>query len=104
MLARLRALRDRSPTLFEGLVLSALTQWPPSDETTKSYPKLTALTALGPINFSRRPDDGNVTQFGPSAELTLLSELMSAAREFGVLTAKIVADERDPARRMILFE
>lgn len=103
MLARLRALRDRSPKLFEGLVISALTQWPPSDETTKSYPALTALTALGPINFSRRPDDGDVDQFGPSADQTLLSELMSAAREFGVLAAKIVADERDPARRVILL-
>ncbi len=103
MLARLRAFRDRSPRLFEGLVLSALTQWPPSDETTEPYPGLAALVAFGPINFSRRPDDGTVTGYGPSANQTLLSELESAASEFGVLAAKIVSDERDPARRVILL-
>lgn len=96
MLARVRASRDRSPRFFEGLVLSALTQGPAHDETTKQYP---SLAALGPIDISRRPDDGSIAEFGSSANDALLFELMSAATEFGGLAAQIVANAPDTLRR-----
>lgn len=102
MLGRLRAFRERSPAFFEGLVLSSLTLWPARDTT--RYPSIAGLVADGPVIFSRRPDDGSISQFGgPSADYTLLSELMNSAKKFGELAARIVADEPDPARRRPLL-
>ena len=100
MLARLRAFRDRNPSFFEGLVLSALTHWPPRDETREQYPSIAALSALGPVHFQRRLSDGSVGEFGgPSANYELLFELMSSASKFGALSAQIVSGEHDSARR-----
>lgn len=103
MLARLRAFRDRSASLFEGLVLSALTHSPPRDETTEQNPSIAALAALGPVHFQRRPGDGSIGDFGPSANDDLLFELMRSAGEFGGLSAQIIRDEHDSARRIALL-
>src|SRR5262249_17416375 len=62
------------------------------------------LGESGPIEISRRPDDGRVFDIrGGATSRDLLHELGDAATEFGGLAAKILQDESDPARRVPLL-
>lgn len=104
MLARFRAFRNHSPRFYEGLVISALTRSPVGDETQARYPSLAALVKSGPIEISRRPDDGSVFNIrGGATSNDLLSELGDAATEFGGLAAQILQSESDPSRRVPLL-
>jgi hypothetical protein len=103
MLARSRALRDHSPQLFEGLVLSVLMPSNPSDEWKKEFPNLAQLASLD-VQITRLPHDGTIFNVRPHRiNVDLFRELADAASSFGSRTAEILKMESEPNKRIPLL-
>jgi len=103
MLARSRALRDHSPQLFEGLVLSALMPSNPSDEWKREFPTLAKLASRD-VQITRLPHDGTIFNVRPHRiNVELFHELAEAASGLGYRSAEILKKEPDPDNRIPLL-
>lgn len=103
MLGRVRLLRDQGPHLYEGVVLAALTPYPPFPDFKSKYPSLATLTARGPVDLVREPADGSISMYTLPGNQKLWSSLQQGAERFGVAAADIFAAENDTARRILLL-